>query len=162
MIEEGDTAPEFALRGYHDGETTTHRLSDYTDAGDWVLVQFYAFDFNPVCTAGACSLRDSEFLQFEDDLQVLGVSGDSVYAHEAFAEEHAINYPLLSDTDRAVGRAYDAVQAALEGMSDVHERSIFLVDPDGTVRLAVETRVDDPNDVRLSPLLDRIRAVRGQ
>jgi peroxiredoxin len=161
MLKEGETAPDFELQGFHDGGVERYRLSDYTDAGNWVVVTFYAFDFNPVCTEGVCSLRDAEFLQFEDDLSVLGVSGDGIHAHEQFAEQYNINYPLLSDTGRNVGEAYGVVHDNYEGMDRVHQRSLFLVDPDRTVRLALAIEADDPADVDVEPVVGMIREARG-
>jgi len=81
MLSEGDHAPDFSLQGFYDGEIGTYDLSDYTGAGEWVLLSFYAFDFNPICTSGMCSLRDAEFLQFEENLSILGVSGDGPFSH---------------------------------------------------------------------------------
>jgi peroxiredoxin len=162
MLDEGATAPDFELSGYHEGEIAAHRLSDYTDAGQWVVLTFYAFDFNPVCTAGTCSLRDAEFLQFEGDLAILGVSGDSAYAHEQFAEEHNMNYPLLSDTGKTVGEQYGVLLEEYEEMERVHQRSLFLIDPDRTVRLAVGVDTEDPEDIDVQPLVDSIREIRAQ
>jgi peroxiredoxin len=161
MLSEGDRAPDFSLRGFYDGEMDTYRLSDYTNAGEWVVLGFYAFDFNPVCTSGMCSLRDAEFLQLEDDLAVLGISGDGPYSHHQFAEDHNINYPLLADTGREVGAAYDVLLDSFEGSDRIHQRSAFLVDPDRTVRLAIEIDADDPIEVSAEPLVEAIRSVRG-
>lgn len=157
MLEEGTTAPDFALSGTHRGETGTYRLSDRTDAGNWVVVTFYAFDFNPICTEGICSLRDTEYFQFEPDIELLGVSGDGVYSHGQFAEQHDINFPLLADTDKRVAEQYDVVREDYEGMKHVHQRAIYLVDPDRTIRFATGVDVDSPEDIDLTPVLDVIQ-----
>lgn len=161
MLSEGAHAPEFTLPGVFQGETDTHRLGEYAADGEWVLLAFYAFDFHPICTAGTCALRDTEFLQFEDDLRILGISGDSLYAHEAYADRHGFNYPLLSDTSRTVGRAYDVIVDREEGMADIHRRSVALIDPDRTVRLTADTDADRPQDIEVGPLLEAIREVRS-
>jgi len=161
MLEAGDSAPAFELKGTLDGETGTYQLNDYTDAGDWVVVTFYAFDFNPVCTEGACSLRDAEFLQFEDNLEILGISGDGIYAHRQFADEHGINYPLLSDTSKRVAETYGVVRDNYEGMERVHRRSAFVIDPEQTIRLAIAVDADSPDDVEVKPLVDAIRELRA-
>ena len=161
MLQEGETAPDFELRGVEDSEMGSYKLSDYTDAGEWVVLTFYTFDFNPICTAGACSLRDAEFLQFEDDLSILGVSGDGAYAHKQFAQQHNMNYPLLSDTGKTVGEKYGVVLDEYEGMERVHRRCLFLVDPSRTVRLAVAVDVESPADIDIRPLVDQIREIRA-
>lgn len=160
MLTDTEAAPDFSLCGFYEGKTDTYRLSDLTDDGDWVLLTFYAFDFNPVCTAGMCSLRDTEFFQFEDGLRVLGVSGDGVYSHQRFAEDHQLNYPLLSDTSKEVGRKYGVVHGEYEGMAEVHRRSAFLIDPSRTVRLSIGIDAESPNDIDVSPLLEAIREIR--
>lgn len=64
MLQVGETAPDFELRGTQDGDRQRYRLSEFTDDGNWVLLTFYTFDFNPICTEGMCSLRDAEFFEF--------------------------------------------------------------------------------------------------
>jgi peroxiredoxin len=160
MLEEGTTAPDFELRGTHRGETSTYRLSDLTDAGNWVVLTFYAFDFNPICTEGICSLRDTEYFQFEPDMELLGVSGDGVYSHHQFADQHDINFPLLADTDKRVAEQYDVVRADYEGKKHVHQRAIYLVDPDRTIRFVTAVDVDSPEDIDLTPVLATVRELR--
>jgi peroxiredoxin len=138
-------------------ETTTYRLGDLTGAGNWVVLTFSAFDVNPLCTEGICSLRDTEYFQFEPDIELLGVSGDGVYSHQQFAEQHDINFPLLADTDTRVAEQYDVVREHYEGMKRVHQRAIYLVDPDRTIRFATAVDVDAPEDIELTPVLDVIR-----
>lgn len=162
MLGDGDTAPDFELQGYADGTIDSYRLYDWIDAGNWVVLTFYTFDFNPICTEGACSLRDTAFFQFEDDLRLLGVSGDSVYAHQRFADQHHINYPLLADTDRTVGEQYGVVHdEPTEGMARAHQRSLFVIDSDRRIRLAVTVDADSPDDIDLAPLVDTIRELRA-
>lgn len=161
MLSEGDHAPDFSLQGFYDGEIGTYDLSDYTGAGEWVLLSFYAFDFNPICTSGMCSLRDAEFLQFEENLSILGVSGDGPFSHQQFAENHNINYPLLADTSREVGEAYDVLLDSPEQSNRIHQRSAFLIDPDQTVRLAVAVDAENPEEISVAPLVEEIRSIRG-
>jgi peroxiredoxin len=156
VLGEGDTAPTFELRGTHEGEIDTHRLTDSLDRGTNVLLSFHAFDFNPVCTAETCSLLDAEFFTFRDDLAVLGVSGDGVYSRRQFAAQEAINYPLLSDTDGSVAEAYGALADEFEGTKRVPRRSSFLIDTDRTVALSAAVDADGPDDIGLTPLNDAI------
>lgn len=161
MLSEGDPAPGFELRGVQDGTVETYRLGDYTDRGEWVLLAFYSFDFHPVCTEGMCALRDAEFFELQDDLAVLGASGDSVYAHGRFADQHDINFPLLADTGREVADRFGILEGDVEGMREVPRRAVFLVDSDETVRFAAAVDVGAPEEVDLGPVLDALDDIRG-
>jgi len=161
ILQVGDTAPDFELHGTGDGGRRTYRLSEFTDAGQWVLLTFYAFDFNPVCTEGMCSLRDAEFFEYYDDLQLLGVSGDGIHSHEQFAARHDINYPLLSDTGKDVAEQYGVVREEYEGMRRVHQRAVFIIDDTRTVRFVETIDADSPDDIDLRPLNDAMRELRG-
>ncbi|MDY6819424.1 MAG: peroxiredoxin [Halobacteriales archaeon] len=160
MLEEGAQAPDFSLQGTHEGTIDTYRLSDYTDAGQWVLLTFYAFDFNPICTEGMCSLRDTEFFQFESDLGLFGISGDGIYSHQQFADQHDINFPLLSDTSKEVAEQYGVIKADYEGMKRVHQRALFLIDDSRTVRFTAAVDVNSPEEIDLKPVVEAIRRIR--
>ena len=154
VLDVGDTAPDFELRGVYDGEQSTYRLSDITDNGEWVFLMFYTFDFNPICTEGMCAIRDAEFFDLYENLVPLGVSGDGIHAHEQFAERYDINYPLLSDTSKDVAEQYGVVRDEYDGMRRVHQRAVFVVDNTRTVRFATIVDVESPDDVDLSPIND--------
>ena len=161
ILEVGDTAPDFELRGTRDGDRDIYRLSDYTDAGQWVFLTFYTFDFNPVCTAGMCALRDAEFFELYDDLVALGVSGDGIHSHERFAEQHDINYPLLSDTGKDVAEQYGVIREEYLGMRRVHQRAAFIIDDTRTIRFATAIDADAPDDIALGPINDVLQDLRG-
>ena len=88
----GSPAPEFSLK---DQSQKDIKLSDYR--GKNVVIIFYPLDFSPICTnEHACFVNDMK--RFEQlDAQVLGVSVDSVWSHQAYAEKMGIRYPLLAD-----------------------------------------------------------------
>ncbi len=65
---------------------------------------------------------------------VLGISGDSVYSHDAWARHHRLSYPLLSDIHRTVCRAYGVYNAE----RNCARRSVFIVDKKGVVRFTEE------------------------
>jgi len=99
----GEAAPDFTLLD-QDGNSQT--LSEYR--GQQVVVYFYPKDDTPGCTKEACSIRD-DFTRFEKNgIQVFGVSYDDQQSHKKFAEKYAIPFPLLSDSDKSVSKAYGA------------------------------------------------------
>ena len=173
MLSEGDTAPDFELVGVPDrleahldadddrtpeSELQRFRLSDSTVAGNAVLLSFYTFDFAPACTEQSCRMRDAEFFQLADDLDVYGISADGPYSHAAFAEQRDLNYPLLSDTDGSVAERYGVLHEEFDGMRRVAERALFVVDADRTVRYAWSD-AEGWTDPDLEPVREVIRAL---
>ncbi len=100
MIATGTEAPDFELPS---NELTPEgrpgkkiRLSDFRGKKNVVLA-FYPLDFSPTCsTEHACFKDDSVKLEGAN-AQVLGISVDSAWAHQAFAKQMGITYPLLAD-----------------------------------------------------------------
>lgn len=129
----GDTAPEFSLTDDH-GATVS--LKNY--AGKRVIMYFYPRANTPGCTKEACDFRDSLEQLNGMDIAVLGISPDTPEKLAAFREEHHLTFPLLSDPDKAVMKAYGAFGEkknygrVVEGVI----RSTFLIEPDGTVGVA--------------------------
>ncbi len=122
----GDPAPGFELT---DAQGKTHRLVDYR--GQWLVVYFYPKDDTPGCTKEACSLRD-EFSAFRKlDVAVLGVSLDNAGSHAAFAKKYHLPFPLLSDPDGKVAKAY----GSLGGFGPIRyaKRHTFIIDPEGRI-----------------------------
>lgn len=139
MVSAGDRAPQFTLPGTNGDGVDTYSLSDAMAEDRATLLVFYPFDFSPVCTNELCAIRDAEWFQFTPAVSVWAISGDSVYAHRAFAEEYNLDFPLLSDSAAAVAEAYDVRYEEWENHEDVPQRAVILVDREGTVRYAWDT-----------------------
>lgn len=122
----GDKAPDFSLPGTG-GES--YSLSQYT--GRTVVLVFYPGDDTPVCTK-QLNCYNNELAQFTDvGAQVLAVSAQDVASHERFAAKHGFQFPLLSDTDKAVAGLYGTL-----GPLGFPRRSVFVIDARGIVRYA--------------------------
>jgi peroxiredoxin Q/BCP len=102
-IQVGDKAPDFTLTS-DTGEQVS--LSDF--AGKRVVLYFYPKDQTPGCTAEACDFRDRSAQLEKRGAVVLGVSKDSVASHQRFRDKQQLNFPLLSDPDATVMKAYGA------------------------------------------------------
>jgi len=122
----GSAAPAFELR---DAEGRFHRLEDA--AGRWLVLYFYPRDATPGCTAEACGLRDASAEFRRRDVVLLGVSLDDAASHAAFAQSHALPFPLLSDRDGAVARAYGALWDF--GLARFAKRHTYLIDARGRI-----------------------------
>jgi len=122
----GAKAPDFRLRSQHGTEVS---LADFRGR-KIVVLYFYPKDETPGCTKEACSFRDS----YEDftsaGAEVLGISGDSVSAHEGFAKHHRLPFTLLADEGNTVRKAYGvpATMWILPG------RVTYVIDKQGVVR----------------------------
>lgn len=98
----GDRAPDFQLR---DQNGRTVSLADFRGKKA-VVLYFYPKDETPGCTKEACSFRDSYEDFVKAGAEVIGVSGDSVGKHQAFAEHHRLPFTLLADEGNALRKAY--------------------------------------------------------
>jgi peroxiredoxin Q/BCP len=123
-VDVGDPAPDFTLPGT---DRRTYRLADYR--GRWVVLAFYPGDFTPVCTRQFCSYRDGDDRLDDLGVDVLGISPQTVDSHERFRRKHDLTVPLLADAGRSVIRGYGVLAPG-----GLVRRSIFIVDPEGTVR----------------------------
>lgn len=129
-VKVGDPAPDFTLPGT-DGTDDGHRdytLSDYR--GDVVVLVFYPGDNTPVCTRQLNAYTD-EIDQFREvDARILAISPQSTESHDGFMEaQGGFAFPLLTDSDKAVGKAYGVL-----GPVGYYRRSVFVVDAKGTLR----------------------------
>ncbi len=126
----GDTAPDFALAGTDgtDDGRRSYSLAEFR--GRPVVLVFYPGDDTPVCTVQLTKYTD-EFPAFANvQAKVLAVSPQSVDSHDRFADRNGgFAFPLLADTDKAVGRDYGVV-----GPLGFYRRSAFVIDPDGKIR----------------------------
>jgi mycoredoxin-dependent peroxiredoxin len=137
--EVGTEAPDFTLKDQNNQEVT---LSSFR-GGRNVLVVFYPFAFSGICTGELCAVRDDIGSFQNDDVQVLAVSTDHVFALKAWANQEGYQFPLLADfwPHGEVAKAYDVFNAD-RGMA---VRGTFLVDKAGIVRFA---EVNAPGEAR--------------
>ncbi len=127
VLQPGTPAPDFTLNSTPD---QTLSLSDFR--GRPVILAFYPADFSPVC-GDQMSLYNNILREFDKFHAVLlGISVDGVWAHQAFARERNIHFPLLSDFEPKgeVARLY-GVYNYKKGKS---ERALFVIDSAGVIR----------------------------
>jgi peroxiredoxin Q/BCP len=117
---------------------TTATLGDY--AGRWLVLYFYPKDSTPGCTTEGLDFN-ALLPEFEAlDATVLGVSRDSVKSHDNFCAKQGFRFPLVSDGEEALCRAFDVIhEKNMYGRKVLGVvRSTFLISPDS--RLAQEWR----------------------
>ncbi|MBD7988421.1 peroxiredoxin [Luteimonas sp. Sa2BVA3] len=111
-------------------------LADH--AGRWLVLYFYPKDSTPGCTTEGLDFN-ALLPEFEAlDAGVMGVSRDSVKSHDNFCTKQGFRFPLVSDADEALCRAFDVIREKnMYGRKVMGiERSTFLIDPEGRVARA--------------------------
>lgn len=157
MVSEGDTVEDFTLVGTQDGEIDEYTLSNHTADGA-VLLGVYVFDFSPVCSSQMCQLRDIDWYEYKKDLDLFGICTDGPYSHIEFAAQEGIGYPLLCDTSAEVIGDLGVLYEERDGLAEVPQRSLFLVDEDRRVvyKWAAEDNWED-GDFGLNPVEEALR-----
>lgn len=119
-------APDFKL---FDHENKEYTLSGLLKNGPLVVV-FYPGDFTPVCTKQLCAYRDAgdEFRNL--GVQIVGISNDSPEKHKKFKEQYKFEFPLLTDADKSVAKAFGATSKWLLGAVT---RANFIVNTKGEI-----------------------------
>ncbi|MBW3093308.1 peroxiredoxin [Bifidobacterium sp. 82T10] len=117
---------------------TTVTLSELTARGARVILYFYPAAMTPGCTTEACDFRDNIARLGTLGYTVIGVSKDPIDKLRRFAERDHLPFPLLSDPDLAVHKAYGAYgEKKLYGKTHVGVlRSTFAIGADGRILLA--------------------------
>jgi peroxiredoxin Q/BCP len=121
----GDAAPDFSLPTAGGG---TVSLSDFR--GHEVVLFFYPMDNSPVCTAEACSFRDSHEAFRDAGAEVIGISSDSPESHRSFANRFNLPFLLVSDMDGKVRERYGVPKT----LGLFPGRVTYLIDREGVVR----------------------------
>jgi peroxiredoxin len=149
-LKPGDMAPDFTLPSTV-GETVT--LSDNRGKKD-VMLLFYPMDFSPVCSVETMQRAEMLPMKGAGDVEILGVSVDSLWAHKAFAAQQGITYPLLADFQRrgAVAEKY-GVFLADEGIA---ARTAFIIGKDGRIKQVVGSDIPVARDI--ARLIETARA----
>ena len=132
-LEAGDIAPDFTLPDADGNPVSLQSLR-----GQRVIIYFYPAAMTPGCTKEACDFRDSRTDLSGAGLAVIGISPDSPAKLAKFRDRDGLTFPLLSDPEMIVGRAYGAYgEKMLYGKKTVGViRSTFVVDADGRIERA--------------------------
>jgi peroxiredoxin Q/BCP len=133
-MHKGDVVDDFERP---DETGTPRRLSQLLATGPVVLF-FYPGAMTYGCTRESCHFRDlaAEFAAV--GAQPVGISGDAIGRQKEFADKYHFGYPLLSDTDGAVAKAF-GVQRSISALGI--RRKTFVIDTDRTVLEVIASEV---------------------
>ncbi|MBM3898215.1 MAG: thioredoxin-dependent thiol peroxidase [Thaumarchaeota archaeon] len=143
-LQVGDRAPDFTLES-----DVGQKVSLKDLRGKQVILYFYPKDNTPGCTKEACNFRDSLQSIINKDTVVFGVSNDSINSHKTFKQKYYLNFPLLSDPDKEVSKAYGVYK--LKNLYGIKhwgiERSTFLINKEGKIaKIWRKVKVDGHRD----------------
>ncbi|MFZ5876639.1 MAG: thioredoxin-dependent thiol peroxidase [Nitrospirota bacterium] len=141
-LKEGDAAPDFALAANTGGTVALHDFR----GKQTVVLYFYPKDDTPGCTIEACGFRDTFASYQKAGAVVLGVSLDNLTSHKKFVDKFSLPFPLLSDENHAVSKAYGVYK--LKKMYGKEfwgiERTTFLIDKQGRIaKIYPKVKVDE-------------------
>jgi peroxiredoxin Q/BCP len=145
-LREGDQAPDFTLTGVPSG---AYHLAD--QRGKVVVLAFYPGDFTPVCVRQLRHYEAQREKLVETGAVLWAISTDNLELHERMAKSYALSFPLLADPGGKV-----AAQYGVRGLLGSARRSIFILDPQGTLRYTKE----EPLSLSYRSVDDLLHALR--
>jgi alkyl hydroperoxide reductase subunit AhpC len=138
-----DIAPDFRAQTTH-GEIRFH---DWIGDG-WAVLFSHPKDFTPVCTTELGYLAGLEPEFAKRNARIIGLSVDSVETHQSWkgdirdTQGHAVEYPLIADTDLEVSRLYHMLPADENGNAEERTavdnatvRTVFVIGPDKCIKM---------------------------
>jgi peroxiredoxin 2/4 len=133
----GDRAPDFKVKGILRGQVAEYSLSSYP--GKWLILFFYPADFTFICPTEVTGFSQLAEEFSSEGAAILGASVDSIDSHRSWAEElGGLQYPLLSDEDKTLSRAY----GVLDEKEGVSLRATLIINPAGMICYQVVSHVN--------------------
>ena len=145
-ISVGSPAPDFTLKSKNASGLVDVKLSDNFGKKNTVLL-FFPAAFTSVCTKELCDITSGLGAYSGLNADVIGVSVDTPFAQEAWAQKEKITIPLASDLNKEVTKKYGVLFPMLAGIGDTAARAAFVIDKQGVVQYSEQTATpkDLPN-----------------
>ena len=128
----GTSAPDFTLKSKTAHGLEDVKLSDNFGKRNTVLL-FFPLAFTGTCTQELCDVSGGISSYESLNAAVYGISIDSPFAQEAWAQQEKIIVKLLSDLNKTVTKAYDVVFPNLTGVGDTAARAAVVIDKAGHI-----------------------------
>lgn len=154
----GTKAPDFTLKSKQASGLVDLKLSENFGKKNTVLL-FFPAAFTSVCTKEMCDISAGLNGYSSLNASVIGISIDTPFAQEAWAQKERINIPLASDLNKEVIKKYDVVFPMLAGIGDTAARAAFVIDKNGTIQYSEQTPTpkDLPNFEKVKEALTRLK-----
>jgi peroxiredoxin len=134
----GSKAPAFTLKTKTAEGLAEISLAENLGKRNTVLL-FFPLAFTGVCTQEFCDITKGLNGYAGLNADVIGVSVDSPFAQEAWAEKESIKVRLASDLNKEVAKAYGVLLDDLIGLGSVSARAAFVIDAEGVIRYSEQT-----------------------
>jgi peroxiredoxin len=154
-IKVGNKAPNFSLP---DTDLKMRSLGEFL--GQKVVLAFFVTAFTVTCTMEACKFRDSMARLIDLEAQVIGISVNNSASNKEFSEKNFLPFPVLSDPNRDVLKAYGLTPADAVGPDGYEfvKRSVFIIDKSGIIRYVwvADSASEEPKYDEIQNLLQTI------
>ena len=134
----GSKAPDFVLKSKQASGLTDIKLSNNFGKKNTVLL-FFPLAFTSVCTKEMCDITAGLNAYENMNAEVIGVSVDSPFSQEAWAQKEKISIPLASDLNKETAKAYGTLLPDLLGLGSVSARAAFVIDKNGVIQYSEQT-----------------------
>jgi peroxiredoxin len=134
----GSKAPDFTLKSKQASGLVDVKLSDNLGKKNTVLL-FFPAAFTGVCTQEMCDISGGLGAYASLNATVIGISVDTPFAQEAWAQKEKIGVTLASDLNKEVIKKYNVVFPMLAGVGDTAARAAIVIDKSGIVQYSEQT-----------------------
>lgn len=134
----GSKAPDFTLKSKQASGLVDVKLSNNFGKKSTVLL-FFPLAFTSVCTQEMCDITAGLNAYTGVNADVIGVSVDSPFSQEAWAQKEKIGITLASDLNKKTAEAYGTLLLDLIGLGSVSARAAFVIDKNGVVQYSEQT-----------------------
>jgi len=134
----GSKAPDFTLKSKKGDAVSDVTLSSAFGNSNTVLL-FFPLAFTSVCTQEMCDLSAGLAAYEALNARVIGVSVDSPFAQDAWAQKEKITLTLASDLNKKVAADYGVLLDDLLGFGSTAARAAFVIDRNGVIQYAEQT-----------------------
>ena len=157
-ISVGSKAPDFTLKSKQASGLVDVKLSNNFGKKNTVLL-FFPAAFTSVCTQEMCEISAGLNSYASLNADVIGISVDTPFSQEAWAQKEKINITLASDLNKEVVRKYEVVFPMLAGIGDTAARAAFVIDKSGVVQYSEQTPnpKELPNFSKLKEALAKLK-----
>lgn len=153
----GTKAPDFTLKSKQASGVVEVKLANSLGQKNTVLL-FFPLAFTGVCTKELCDVTAGLSAYAGLNADVIGISVDSPFAQEAWAQKEKIGITLASDLNKTTAKAYGVLLDDLLGFGSTSARAAFVIDKAGVVQYSEQTPTpkDLPNFDAIKSTLARL------